>query len=92
MKITKPSAEVEVCDLCHREDCYLQTCAACGKEFCLTCEGTMGGSYGFVYVCRDCSRREDVKKICQRYSDRLSPIFQERQQKLRRLRKKKEKP
>lgn len=34
MKQTIPAKTVEVCDLCHRE-AYLQSCAACGRQFCL---------------------------------------------------------
>ena len=89
MKITKPAEVVSVCDLCHRADTYLQVCWTCGKEFCLSCRGQVAASYGFLTICHDCQDRPDVHAVCERYAKRLMPIFQERDAKLKKLRKKK---
>ena len=89
MKIQKPATEIEICDLCHRENQFLQICWICGKEFCLACQGRISCSYGFTRICGDCATRRDAIDICERYAKRLTPIFQERDAKLKKLRKRK---
>jgi hypothetical protein len=85
MKRTIPERTIEVCDSCGREG-YLQTCVACGGKYCLTDDGIVPGSFGFVDVCRDCGKRDDVRAICDRYSKKLAPIFRARQLALGKLR------
>ena len=88
MKITKPQIEIEVCDLCGREAGYLLECTTCGKQYCLTCEGIVPKSWGYTNLCRKCSGRNDVKAVCQKYAEQLTPIFGNRNAALKRLRKK----
>ena len=80
--------EVEVCDFCGRENQYLKVCWVCGRQFCLTDEGMVCGSYGFLSVCRECSHREDVNETCRKFSERLAPIFVERDKAVKKLSKK----
>ena len=84
MRKTIPEKTVEVCDLCGRDAC-LRTCQVCGRQLCLVCEGTVAGSWGFLDICRDCSDLDDVRALCAKYADKLTPIFQQRQEALRRL-------
>ena len=48
-----PASEVHVCDFCGLEG-YLRECWICGREFCLSDQGTVPQSYGFTTLCRDC--------------------------------------
>jgi hypothetical protein len=80
-----PAREARVCDFCGRE-ALLNECWVCGREFCLTDEGTVQGSYGFTRICRDCADYRTVESICQRYARKLAPIFAERDRELKRLR------
>lgn len=82
MKINKPAEEVEICDFCRREIGILQTCPVCRKQYCLTCEGCVAGSWGFLDICRECSDREDVVAIALKYADQITPIIKERQTEL----------
>jgi hypothetical protein len=84
MKVTKPAETVEVCDFCQHTG-YLQTCDVCGLEFCLSDEGTVFGSYGVTSVCRECSIRTDVMRVCHNYAKQLTPIFLRRNAALKRL-------
>ena len=84
MRVLKPSDMVDVCDFCKREG-FLVTCDVCEREFCLTCEGTVGQSWGFTRLCRECASREDVQEICRKYADQLTPIYQKRKAALKRL-------
>lgn len=90
MKINKPAVELEVCDFCHGDSVhgtgFLQTCAACGREYCLSCEGHVGKSWGFTELCRQCADRMDVAEICAKYAAKLTPIFRARNRALKRLR------
>ena len=84
MKTTIPEKMVEVCDFCHRE-AYLQTCDVCSRQFCLTDNGKVTASWGFTKLCRECSTRDDVHKVCEKYAKQLSPIFKRRDVTLRHL-------
>lgn len=77
MKQTLPAKEIEVCDICHREG-YLEVCVTCGKQYCITHQATISGSYGFLHLCCKCGKRDDVKEIAEKYSDKLYDIYQER--------------
>jgi hypothetical protein len=85
MKIRKPAVDLEVCDFCQC-DGYLQTCAACGRQYCLSDEGHVGKSWGFTELCRQCAGRMDVAEICAKYAAKLTPIFRARNRALKRLR------
>ncbi len=87
MKKKIPAHQIEVCDICHR-DGYLQKCIVCQGQYCISHGGTVMGSYGFVDCCTDCARRDDVNKICSKYSKKLTVIYKERQTALRKLPKK----
>jgi hypothetical protein len=43
------------------------------------------GSFGFVDVCLECSDRDDVVKVCDTYTDKLVPIFHDRNKALKNL-------
>lgn len=84
MKTTIPEKTVDVCDFCHREG-YLETCDVCGRQFCLIDNGIVAGSYGSMDICKECARRDDVHKVCERYAKQLKPIYKRRMTALRRL-------
>ena len=84
MKTTVPAKEIEVCDFCHR-DGYLQNCWVCGRQFCLSDEGTVAGSFGFTKVCRACSLRDDVGLVCDKFAKLIAPILRKRDAALQRL-------
>lgn len=84
MEITIPEKTQHVCDSCHR-DGFLETCHVCGQEFCLTCQGTVAASWGFTTLCRVCSGRDDVEKICERFAKKMTPLFKSRDAALKRL-------
>lgn len=88
MKVTIAETTKHVCDLCSRGG-YLETCRVCGREFCLTCQGMVNGSWGFTTLCRTCAECDDVQKICERYATKLTPIFKNRDAALKRLGRKK---
>lgn len=83
-KMTLPKRTVVVCDFCKRGG-FLEECDVCGKEVCLTCRGVVGQTGGFTVFCRECAKREDVRTICHRYADKLTPIYRKRYEALRRL-------
>ena len=85
MKIERPAETVEACDFCQRGG-FLETCDVCEREFCLTCQGIVGQSWGFTCVCRECAAREDVIEVCKSYAEQLTPIFRRRKQALKRIR------
>lgn len=84
MKVTKPAETVEVCDICGQRD-HLKDCDVCGRQFCLSHEGIVGQCWGFTCLCCECVEHESVQKICKRYADLLTPIFEERRATLVRL-------
>lgn len=84
MKIRIPAKTVEVCYICHHEG-FLENCTVCKRKYCIVHESTVAGSYGFTHVCRNCGQRQDVQDVCQRYAERLTPIFNQRQTALKKL-------
>ncbi len=77
MKVKKPAVEVEVCDRCQREG-YLQTCLVCGERYCLTCQGLVAGCMVETNLCRKCTKREDVRKVTDRYAAKIRPVVKRR--------------
>lgn len=77
----------DVCDFCSAEG-YIRKCWVCGRDCCLTCMGIVACSWGFTDLCRECVHRADVKKVCDKYADELTPIFHRRNKALKRLGKK----
>ena len=63
MKITRPATEIELCDVCRREDGVLATCPACGSRYCWTCRAIIAGCIHTVDVCEKCGHREDVLNV-----------------------------
>ena len=86
MKVKRPAKEVEVCDVCQRDDGYLQTCLVCGGVYCLTCDAVMVGCWVKPPVCRDCAKRPDVQGVVARAADKITPIIARRKAALKRLR------
>lgn len=84
MKVTIPEKEVEICDFCRREG-TLQECPVCGKSYCLICHGTIPGCWVGPHVCKECAKREDVRRVVGRYADQLTPILKKRKTALKRL-------
>lgn len=84
MKVTIPEKTTHVCDLCSRGG-FLETCHACGQEFCLTCHGIVTSTWGFTTLCHMCADRDEVRKICERYAEKLTPLFKARDAALKRL-------
>ena len=85
MKKTIPRRTAEVCDLCQNEHTYLQRCPVCNREFCLACQGLVGGCWVSLAVCRECSKRDDVKRVSDRYAAEITPIIKRRLRALKRL-------
>jgi len=84
VKLTTEPREIEVCDFCRRER-FLQTCIVCGRQYCLTDQGTVPGCWVGPNVCRKCDEREDVKKVCDKYANQITPIVRKRNDALKRL-------
>lgn len=85
MKITIPSKETEVCDICGR-DSYLQTCKACGGRYCLTCDSIITGCVHKLDVCRKCGKTEAVMAIAEKYAPRFVRVIKARDEELAALR------
>ena len=77
MKTTISEKTVEVCDFCHQEG-FLTRCDVCDRQFCLIDEATVASSWGFTSLCRECVKRDDVCKVCERYAKQLTLIFKKR--------------
>lgn len=93
MKKKIPSKTIEVCDLCGRESSGLFTeCVVCEKDYCCICEGIIGGCIHMPDVCKECSRRDDVREVVDEFAGQLSPILEQRELALSDLPKKVEKP
>lgn len=84
MKKRIPAQTLEVCDFCH-SDGYLQECWVCSRQFCLVHQGTVAGSYGFTRLCPECSSRDDVKAICDKWAKKLQRLFGQRDGELQAL-------
>ncbi len=84
MKKTIPKKTVNVCDFCQHEG-FLETCHVCGRQFCLSHQGIVGQSWGYTTLCHKCSERDDVQDVCCRYAKQLTPLFAERDDRLKRL-------
>ena len=77
MKVQRPATEIDVCDLCGSPG-YLTLCVVCDSEYCLRCQGMVPQSWGFTDLCQRCAGRDDVRRVCREYADRLTPIYEER--------------
>lgn len=85
MKIMIPAEEareIEVCDFCKDEKTALWTCPVCHRQFCISCEGIIGGCVIQPDVCKKCARREDVNAIVDSYVEKLRPILDRRKEEL----------
>lgn len=85
MKVKRPAETIKVCDFCRRPERFLTECWSCGKEYCLTCDATIAGSYGFHRLCKQCGERDDVQRVCNQYASKLQKIFKQRDDTLRQL-------
>ena len=90
MKIKIPEKEIEICDICQRENCLrpLTECLVCGQQYCITCAGIIPGCMVSANIGKCCSKRDDVLKIVDRYAEQMMPIVKKRNIALYRLRKK----
>ncbi len=80
MKVKIPSKTVEVCDLCRREipsGCWSK-CIICKKEYCRTCEAIIGGCIHQPKLCRECSKRDAVYDVVQRFASRIQRVLDDR--------------
>lgn len=77
---------VTVCDVCGRQEGYLQTCIACGREFCLICDTTIVGAGVSPDVCRGCPQMEQVQALCDRYAPKLAKLVKARDAEIAALR------
>lgn len=85
MKKTIPAKEIEVCDICHRED-TLSECQACGIQHCYGCRGIVPGCIHDMYVCKLCEKKESVIAISKKYVPHLLGVLKKRILELRALR------
>lgn len=81
-KITKVA---KICDVCHREVGWLDKCIVCGKDYCVTCDAIMSGCIVKPDCCRECAKREDVKKIVYHFAKPIVDILKQRDSKLKKL-------
>jgi hypothetical protein len=81
LKINKT---IEVCDYCS-SDGYLQECIVCQKMYCLTCQCIIAGCWVSPNVCKKCDDRDDVKAVCAKYADKMTPIVRARDKALSNL-------
>lgn len=84
MKVKVPAKTVEVCDFCNGEG-FLQKCLCCSKQYCLTCDGTIGGCWVSPDVCKSCADLDSVRKVVANYADQITPIVKRRDAALRKL-------
>lgn len=77
MAKVKIDKTVEVCDFCHCEG-YLQECIRCHKMFCLTDNAIVPGCWVSPTVCRKCGESDEVKSICDKYADKITPLIRKR--------------
>lgn len=81
-EITK---EIMICDVCNREQNYLQKCIVCGKEYCLLCNSIIPGCIIQVDCCKKCAERDDVNEIVKKYAEPLAKTKRQRDIKLQAL-------
>jgi len=81
VKIQKPAAEIEVCDICHREG-YLQTCLVCRARYCMAHRAIIAGCWVGVFACINCQDRDDVREIVERHAAQITPIIEARRAEL----------
>ena len=84
MKVTVPEKTIEACDYCQAEG-FIKDCDVCNRQFCLSHEGTVMGSWGFTCICRDCARRDEVRQICEKHAENLTAVFRRRNDALKKL-------
>jgi hypothetical protein len=77
--------EIRICDVCERENTYLQKCIVCGKEYCLICQSIIPGCMISVGCCKVCADRDDVNEIVRKYAKPLSETKQQRDKELQAL-------
>ena len=78
MKKTLPQREVELCDCCHRENNYLDTCKFCGGRYCLLCRATISGCVHHVDVCRNCQDNPILLAIVEKYAPLINAVLEAR--------------
>lgn len=76
---------VQICDICERENNYLQKCIVCGKEYCLTCQSVIPGCMIGVDCCKECTERDDVNEIVKKYAIPLFDTKKLRDEELKKL-------
>lgn len=78
MKKMLPPREVEICDCCHREMSYLQTCKFCGGSYCLSCRAIISGCVHQVDVCRNCGDKPELVSIVEKYAPLIRTVLEAR--------------
>ena len=83
MKKTIPEREIEVCDVCEKnERCHLR-CICCGGMYCDRCEALIGGRVTQTRVCKKCGDRKGVQVIVQSYGVNFTRLLDARAKELR---------
>lgn len=85
MRKTIPEHEIKICDVCHRESNYLDTCPVCGREYCIVCEAIISGCIHKVEVCRMCGDMHEVMDIAERFAPKIKAVLLEREAELAKL-------
>jgi hypothetical protein len=85
MKKKVPAKTVDVCDVCHRESGFIETCIVCGGEYCISCRAIMCGCVHEVDACLDCGKLPIVQDVVERYVPRLMKVLNLREEALKRL-------
>ena len=84
MKKTIAGRERNFCDICNREQNYLNKCLVCGNEYCIMCHGIISGCVHQVDdICTNCSEIKNVINIVRKYAAPLEEIINKRGNELR---------
>lgn len=77
--------EIEICEVCGREEATYESCIVCGKDMCLSCENTaIAGCVvsSIPGTCRKCSKREDVLAIFEKWAPKIQAVRKARDDEL----------
>lgn len=85
VKIIRPAKEIELCDICQREDRVLETCPVCSKRYCMICRGFIPGCIHTVDVCKNCGNRDDVAEIVAKHAPLIKSTIASRDAELAQL-------
>jgi len=92
MKITLPSKEIEVCDICQptKENQILYTCIFCRKRYWLSCKGGVVGAIKQPDICMNCEEDDNLIHIVERHAPLIKEAIERRDNEIKSAGKNKE--